>query len=74
MASRLGLFCLAAIVAAVAVTTDPADARHRRKRYHVKRAVRSEVVRPRVAIEAPKARTERRTRVRQVATAATPTS
>src|SRR4051794_2538236 len=57
---RLGLFCLTAIVATVAVTTEPADARHRRKHYHVKRAAHTEVVRARDAAEAPKARAERR--------------
>src|SRR5579862_3869872 len=44
---RLGLFCLATTVTALAVTSDPADARHRRKRHYSRHIVHSEVVRPR---------------------------
>src|ERR1051325_11606608 len=49
---RLGLICLAATVAVLTVMTDPADARHRRKRYHAKRVVESEAYRPNPRVQA----------------------
>jgi D-alanyl-D-alanine carboxypeptidase len=46
---RFGVSALAAVVALLAVTTDPADARSRRKRYVVKKATVSQSYSPRYA-------------------------